>query len=128
MLIWLNLLLQICNNETSSLLGSLCEKQLDFRNYFRLCDTIRADEQIKSMFRLEGKAIDCPLTVNSNPPNKVGKNTNTAFQLTYRYFTNDYMAVSLFRMINYYSYFNSIFIVTSFLVEVMGHVTGLCLL
>ena len=93
--ILLTLLFQICNNETSSLSGSLCEKQLDFRNYFRLCDTIRADEQIKSMFRLEGKAIDCPLTVNSNPPNQGGKNTNTAFQLTYRYFINDYMAVSL---------------------------------
>ena len=95
MLILFTLVFQICNNETSSLSGSLCEKQLDFRNYFRLCDTIRADEQIKSMFRLEGKAIDCPLTVNSNPPNPGGKNTNTAFQLTYRYFTDDDMAVSL---------------------------------
>ena len=95
MLIWLTVLFQLCNDKTSSLLGSLCEKQLDFRNYFRLCDTIRADEQIKSMFRLEGKAIDCPLTVNSNPPNPGGKNTNTAFQLTYRYFTDDDMAVSL---------------------------------
>ena len=47
------------------------------------------------MFRLEGKAIDCPLTVNSNPPNQGGKNTNTAFQLTYRYFTDDNMALSL---------------------------------
>ena len=57
------------------------------------------------MFRLEGKAIDCPLTVNSNPPNQGGKNTNTAFQLTYRYFINDYMAVSLRynKMVNCYS-------------------------
>ena len=66
------------------ILGSLCEKQLDFRNRFRLCDTIRADEQIKSMFRLEGKAIDCPLTINNNSPNRSGRNANTAFQLTYR--------------------------------------------
>ena len=75
------------------------------------------------MFRLEGKAIDCPLTVNSNPPNQGGKNTNTAFQLTYRYFTDDNMALSL-RYVNLYSEFHSIFIIISFVVEVMGHVTG----
>ena len=78
------------------------------------------------MFRLEGKAIDCPLTVNSNPPNQGGKNTNTAFQLTYRYFTDDNMALSLryYKIVNLYSEFYSIFIIISFVVEVMGHVTG----
>ena len=37
------------------------------------------------MFRLGGKTIDCPLTINENPSGHGNKNTNTAFQLTYRF-------------------------------------------
>ena len=66
------------------MVSGLCEPNFDFRRRFNLCYTIPVDSQIKSMFRLEGKAIDCPLTIKDNPVNRGERNSNTAFQLTYR--------------------------------------------
>ena len=62
----------------------LCEANYDFRNRFKLCYTRSTDIQLKSMFRLGGNTIDCPLTINQKPSRSGDRNTNTAFQLTYR--------------------------------------------
>ena len=65
-------------------ISGFCEQNFEFRNRFKLCYTIPVDSQIKSMFRLDAKTIDCPLTIKGKPPNNGERHANTAFQLTYR--------------------------------------------